>query len=114
MKKTGPSLDWCIVRLGKDDKWWIDSISDKENWDADDLGIIDPKQFLHINELLDSMSEFGLDSQLVDDAFFTFEIKEEVKGFPYILVSFYANDIEFGEIYRFTAIEISDFKIKIE
>ena len=46
----------------------------------DNLGIIDPKQFLHINELLDSMSEFGLDSQLVDDAFFTFEIKEEVKG----------------------------------
>ena len=26
------------------------------------------------------MSEFGLDSQIVDDAFFTFEIKEEVKG----------------------------------
>ena len=44
------------------------------------MGIIDPKQFLHINELLDSMSEFGLDSQIVDDAFFTFEIKEEVKG----------------------------------
>ena len=41
-------------------------------------------------------------------------IKEEVKVFQYILVSFYANDLEFGEIYRFTAIEISDFKIKIE
>ena len=26
------------------------------------------------------MSEFGLDSQIVDDAFFTFEIKEELKG----------------------------------
>jgi hypothetical protein len=37
-------------------------------------------------------------------------IKEEVKVFPSILVSFYANDIEFGEIYRFTAIEKSDFK----
>ena len=79
-KKTGPSLEWCIVRLSEDENWWVDEISDKENWDADDLGIIDPKQFLHINELLDSMSEFGLDSQLVDDAFFTFEIKEEVKG----------------------------------
>ena len=80
MKKTGPSLDWCIVRLGKDDKWWIDSISDKENWDVDDLGIIDPKQFLHINELIDSMTEFGLDFQLVDEAFFTFEIAEELEG----------------------------------
>ena len=79
-KKTGPSLEWCIVRLSEDENWWVDEISDKENWDADDLGIIDPKQFLHINELLDSMSEYGLDSQLVDDAFFTFEIKEEVKG----------------------------------
>ena len=79
-KKTGPSLEWCVVRLSEDENWWIDEISDKENWDVDNLGIIDPKQFLHINELLDSMSEFGLDSQLVDDAFFTFEIKEEVKG----------------------------------
>ena len=80
MKKTGPSLDWCVVRLGKDEKWWVESISDKENWDVEDLGIIDPKQFLHINELIDSMTEFGLDSQLIDEAFFTFEIAEEVKG----------------------------------
>ena len=79
MKKTGPSLDWCVVRLGKDENWWVDSISDNENWDVDDLGIIDPKQFLYINELIDSMTEFGLDSQLVDEAFFTFEIAEEQK-----------------------------------
>lgn len=80
MKKTGPSLDWCVVRLGDDENWWVESISDKENWDVEDLGIIDPKQFLHINELIDSMTEFGLDSQLVDEAFFTFEIAEEVKS----------------------------------
>ena len=80
IKKTGPSLDWCIARLSDDENWWIDEISDKENWDIEDLGIIDPKQFLHINELLDSMNEFGLDSQIVDDAFFTFEIDKEVKG----------------------------------
>ena len=80
MKKTGPSLDWCVVRLGKDENWWVESISDKENWDVEDLGIIDPKQFLHINELIDSMTEFGLDAQLVDEAFFTCEIAEEVKG----------------------------------
>ena len=79
-KKTGPSLDWCTVRLATDENWWVDEISDKENWDLEDLGIIDPKQFLHINELLDSMNEFGLDSQIVDDAFFTFEIEEELKG----------------------------------
>ena len=77
MKKTGPSLDWCVGRLGDKENWWVDSISDKENWDVDDLSIIDPKQFLHISELLDSMNEFGLDSQFVDEAFFTFEILEE-------------------------------------
>jgi len=80
MKKTGPSLDWCIVRLGNEENWWVDSISDKENWDVEDLSIIDPKQFLHISELLDSMTEFGLDSQFVDEAFFTFEISEELDG----------------------------------
>ena len=80
MKKTGPSLDWCIVLLGDDNNWWVESISDNENWDLDDLGIIDPKQFLHISELLDSMTEFGLESQLVDEAFFTFEISEEIEG----------------------------------
>ena len=79
MKKTGPSLDWCIVRLDEDENWWVESFSDKENWDVEDLGIIDPKQFLHISELIDSMTEFGLDSQLVDEAFFTFEIAEELK-----------------------------------
>jgi len=78
MKKTGPSLDWCIVRLNEDRNWWVESISDQENWDVEDLGIIDPKQFLHISELLDSMNEFGLDSQIVDEAFFTFEISEDL------------------------------------
>jgi len=80
MNKTSPSLDWCIVRCDEKKKWWVDSISDNENWDIEDLGIIDPKQFLYINELLDSMTEFGLESQLIDEAFFTFEISEELKG----------------------------------
>ena len=37
------------------------------------------------------------------------EIKKEIKKFPCILVSLYANDVEFGETYRFTAVKISDF-----
>ena len=80
MEKTGPRLDWCVVRLDEDGCWWVDAISDEVNWDVDGLGIIDPKQFLHMNELLDSMTEYGLDAEIVDDAFFTFEIAEEVKG----------------------------------
>lgn len=80
MEKTGPRLDWCVVRLNEDGCWWVDEISDDVNWDVDGLGIIDPKQFLHMNELLDSMTEYGLEAEIVDDAFFTFEIAEEVKG----------------------------------
>lgn len=37
------------------------------------------------------------------------DIKEEVREFPCILVSFYADDIEFGEIYRFTSVKKLDF-----
>ena len=45
-----------------------------------DLGIIDPKQFLLISELLDSMMVYGLESQLVDEAFFTFAIQGRTQG----------------------------------
>jgi len=38
------------------------------------------------------------------------EIKEEIKEFPCVLVSFYADDIEFGEIYRFTIVSMEDFQ----
>ena len=54
-------------------------MSDEVNWDVDGLGIIDPKQFLHMNELLGSMTEYGLESEIVDEAFFTFEIAEQLK-----------------------------------
>ena len=37
------------------------------------------------------------------------EIREEINHFPTILVSCYCDDIEFGEYYQFTCIDISDF-----
>ena len=37
------------------------------------------------------------------------EIEESIKEFPSVLVSFYANDVEFGEIYRFEAVTFSEF-----
>ena len=57
------------------------------------------------NDLKDAIIIFGIEWEK--------EIIEEIKIFPCILVSFYANDIEFGEIYRFTAVEISDFRQSI-
>tara|TARA_B100000795_G_scaffold196432_1_gene150470 strand:- start:21 stop:215 length:195 start_codon:yes stop_codon:yes gene_type:complete len=53
-------------------------------------------------DLKDAITFFGIEWEKL--------IKEEVKNFPCILISFYANDIEFGEIYRFTTITKLDFK----
>ena len=37
------------------------------------------------------------------------DIKEEISQYPCILISFYAEDIEFGNIYRFTTVNKNDF-----
>ncbi len=79
MEKSNRRLDWCVVHLGKDRNWWVKEISDDVNWDVEGLSIIDPKQFLQIHESLDSLTDYGLGSEIVDDAFFTFEIGEELK-----------------------------------
>ena len=52
-------------------------------------------------DLKDAINFFGIEWEK--------EIKEEIKEFPCILISFYANDIEFGEIYRFTTVTINNF-----
>jgi len=57
------------------------------------------------NDLKNAIIFFGIEWEK--------EITDEIKIFPCILVGFYANDIEFGEIYRFTAVEISDFSQSI-
>ena len=79
MGKANKRLDWCEVHLREDFNWWVGAISDDVNFDVEGLSIIDPKQFLQIHESLDSLTEYGLDSEIVDNAFFTFEIAEELK-----------------------------------
>ena len=68
-----------MVHLKEDNNWWVKEISDDLNWDVEGLSIIDPNQFLQIHESLDSFTDYGLDSEVVDDAFFTFEIVDELK-----------------------------------
>ena len=51
-------------------------------------------------ELLETIKFFG---QEWED-----EIKAEVQKFPYILISCYCDDIEFGEYYQFTSINTTD------
>ncbi|MFO8026386.1 MAG: hypothetical protein R6U56_01835 [Opitutales bacterium] len=54
--------------------WWVQETSDPVHWDVDGLGIIDPRQFQHITELIEPLQEYGLQNELVDNAFYSFAI----------------------------------------
>jgi hypothetical protein len=75
MPKPTTKLTWCKARLGEDMNWWVQEISDPIHWDIEGLGIIDPRQFQHIIDLLDPLSDYGLQNELVDDAFYSFGIE---------------------------------------
>ena len=79
MPKTSPKLTWCVIRFGSDMNWWVKEISDTIHWDADGLSIVDPRQMAHILDLLDPLREYGLNTDLVDNAFIPFQIKEKNK-----------------------------------
>ena len=74
MAQQKTTLTWCKARLGEDMNWWVKETSDPVHWDVDGLGIIDPRQFQHITELPEPLQEYGLQNELVDDAFYTFAI----------------------------------------
>jgi hypothetical protein len=76
MPKTTAKLTWCKARIGEDMNWWIKEISDPIHWDVDGLGIIDPRQFQHIIDLLEPLSEYGLRTEIVEEAFYSFGIDE--------------------------------------
>lgn len=81
MTRHAPQLKWCIAKLGQDMNWWVSDISDKERWDLDELSIVDPRQIHHILDLLEPLREYGLQPDVVEDAFFVFRIaKEEGKA----------------------------------
>lgn len=79
MAQATPNLDWCIVRLGKDMNWWVEEISDEIHWDVDGLGILDPRQFSHITDLLEPLQAYDFDPQIVENAFYGFTIDKELK-----------------------------------
>ena len=76
MPKPTTKLTWCKARLGEDMNWWVQEISDPIRWDIDGLGIIDPRQFQHVIDLLEPLSDYGLQNDLVDDAFYSFGIED--------------------------------------
>ena len=74
MAKPTTKLTWCKARFGEDMNWWVSETSDPLHWDVDGLGIIDPRQFQHIIDLIEPLQEYGLQNELVDDAFYSFAI----------------------------------------
>jgi hypothetical protein len=54
--------------------WWVQETSDPVHWDVDGLGIIDPRQFQYLIDLLEPLQDYGLQNELVEDAFFSFGI----------------------------------------
>ncbi len=79
MPKNSPKLTWCNIRFGEDSNWWVKEISDTIHWDPDGLSIVDPRQMGHILDLLDPLREYGLNTDLVDNAFIAFQLKEKNK-----------------------------------
>jgi hypothetical protein len=76
MPNTTEKLTWCKARIGEDMNWWIKEISDPIHWEIDGLGIIDPRQFQHLLDLLEPLNEYGLQTELVEEAFYAFGIDE--------------------------------------
>lgn len=66
-------IEWCIVKLGEDLKWWIAKLSN-DTHDINDMSIIDPKQFDYIKELLSPLQEYGLRKDILEKAFLKFRI----------------------------------------
>ena len=75
MSKTSPQLTWCVVRFGEDMNWWVKEISDPVHWDVDALSIVDPRQVGYILDLLDGLRDYGLQTEIVENAFIPFQIQ---------------------------------------
>src|SRR3569832_293794 len=72
------TLDWCIVRLGDDQNWWVEETSDPVRWDVDGLSIVDPRQIQHLIELVDPLRDYGFDQDIFEAAFIAFRIDNDL------------------------------------
>lgn len=71
-------IEWCIAKLGQDYKWWVEKMSNDGHIDSDCMGIVDPKQFEYIMELVSPLMEYGLREEILERAFLKFRIASEV------------------------------------
>ena len=78
MAKSTTALEWCIVRLGEDQNWWVDEVSDPVRWDVDGLSIIDPRQVSHLIDLVEPLRDYGFDQDVFESAFIPFRIEKDL------------------------------------
>ncbi len=79
MALSSPKLKWLIVRLGQDMNWWVEETSDPINWDTvDGLSILDPRQIAYVIDSADQLVDYGLQSSLINDAFYKFHIVSDL------------------------------------
>jgi hypothetical protein len=73
-------IEWCIIKLKDDRKWWVEKISNDISIDADYAGVVDPRQFEHLIELASPLAEYGLRNEIIENAFLKFRILSELPG----------------------------------
>lgn len=78
MSTKSKKLEWLIVSLRDDLNWWVIEVSENIPWDLDNLGIIDPKQWAYLIDLLDALREYGLDTDIVEAAFIPYSIDKDL------------------------------------
>jgi hypothetical protein len=78
MAAKSKTLEWIIASLQEDLNWWVVEVSEDIPWDLDGLGIIDPKQWSYLVDLMDPLREYGLDVDLVEAAFIPFGIDKDL------------------------------------
>ncbi|MCR5184111.1 MAG: hypothetical protein K6B46_05390 [Opitutales bacterium] len=68
---------WCDVRLGRDYNWWCLEFNVPVHWDPfDSISIIDPRQVAFMLEKMEEMRDYGLDDNIVEAAFITFQLEK--------------------------------------
>ncbi|MDA9764322.1 hypothetical protein N9C83_03065 [Opitutales bacterium] len=78
MASKSSKLEWLVASLQEDMNWWVIEVSEDIPWDLDGLGIIDPKQWSYLVDLLDPLREYGLDTDLVEGAFVSYGIDKDL------------------------------------
>ena len=98
MPKKSSKLQWIITSLREDMNWWVIEVSESIPWDLDSLGIIDPRQWSFLVDLLDPLREYGLDVDIVEEAFIPYSIDKDLGDQKIRLVKSAESVLESDEI----------------